>query len=119
AAAEKRAPLVAQRGEGARRRRRSGDPARPAHRGRHRDRRGTWPAGGKDLARRPDGIGIDRGEHHTAGHRALTSAAKEARAIGRGLAALLGIGFVTAAYVYLSLPDVRPLRAQNPDSTAF
>jgi len=41
------------------------------------------------------------------------------RAIGRGLAALLGIGFVSAAYIYLTLPDVRVLRTQNPTTTAF
>jgi monofunctional glycosyltransferase len=41
------------------------------------------------------------------------------RAIGRGLAALLGIGFVTAAYIYLTLPDVRGLRTANPPTTAF
>ncbi len=40
-------------------------------------------------------------------------------AIGRGVAALLGLGFVSAAYVYLTLPDVRPLRTENPASTAF
>ena len=42
-----------------------------------------------------------------------------AGAIGRGVAALLGVGFVTAAYLYLTLPDVRPLRTENPASTAF
>jgi monofunctional biosynthetic peptidoglycan transglycosylase len=41
------------------------------------------------------------------------------RATGRGLAALVGIGFVTAAYIYLTLPDVRPLRTENPATTAF
>jgi monofunctional biosynthetic peptidoglycan transglycosylase len=41
------------------------------------------------------------------------------RAIGRGLAALLGLGFVSAAYMYLTLPDVRILRTENPASTAF
>ena len=41
------------------------------------------------------------------------------RAIGRGIAALLGLGFVTAVYIYLTLPDVRTLRASNPASTAF
>jgi monofunctional biosynthetic peptidoglycan transglycosylase len=41
------------------------------------------------------------------------------RNVGRGLAALLGVGFVTAAYIYLTLPDVRVLRTQNPPSTAF
>ena len=42
-----------------------------------------------------------------------------AGALGRGVAAVLGVGFVTAAYVYLTLPDVRPLRTENPASTAF
>jgi monofunctional biosynthetic peptidoglycan transglycosylase len=32
---------------------------------------------------------------------------------------VLAIGFASAAYIYLSLPDVRPLRAANPASTAF
>jgi monofunctional glycosyltransferase len=32
---------------------------------------------------------------------------------------LLAAGFAYAAYMYLSLPDVRPLRTANPDSTAF
>jgi hypothetical protein len=41
------------------------------------------------------------------------------RGIGRGVAALLGLGFVSAAYMYLTLPDVRPLRTENPASTAF
>jgi monofunctional biosynthetic peptidoglycan transglycosylase len=41
------------------------------------------------------------------------------RAIGRGTAAVLGAGFVCAAYIYLTLPDVRPLRAANPTTTAF
>ena len=41
------------------------------------------------------------------------------RAIGRGIAALLGVGFVCAAYIYLTLPDVRPLRTENPATTAF
>jgi monofunctional biosynthetic peptidoglycan transglycosylase len=39
--------------------------------------------------------------------------------IGRGLAVLLAVGFAVSAYVYLSLPDVRVLRTQNPSSTAF
>jgi monofunctional biosynthetic peptidoglycan transglycosylase len=29
------------------------------------------------------------------------------------------VGFACAAYIYLSLPDVRPLRTTNPTSTAF
>jgi monofunctional biosynthetic peptidoglycan transglycosylase len=41
------------------------------------------------------------------------------RAIGRGVAALLGVGFVAAAYIYLTLPDVRPLRDGIPTTTAF
>lgn len=40
-------------------------------------------------------------------------------AAGRGFAVLLALGFATAAYVYLSLPDVRTLRTQNPSTTAF
>jgi monofunctional biosynthetic peptidoglycan transglycosylase len=41
------------------------------------------------------------------------------RAIGRGVAAALAIGFAATAYAYLSLPDVRLLRTQNPSTTAF
>jgi monofunctional biosynthetic peptidoglycan transglycosylase len=41
------------------------------------------------------------------------------RTIGRGLAALLGVGFVSVAYIYLTLPDVRSLRTANPAATAF
>ena len=41
------------------------------------------------------------------------------RVIGRGIAAILGVGFVSAAYVYLTLPDVRDLRTGNPSTTAF
>src|SRR5258708_31622041 len=41
------------------------------------------------------------------------------RAIGHGIAGLVGIGFVCAAYNYLTLPDVRPLRTENPSTTAF
>ena len=41
------------------------------------------------------------------------------RKTGRGIAALLGVGFVSAAYIYLTLPDVRVLRTQNPATTAF
>jgi monofunctional biosynthetic peptidoglycan transglycosylase len=41
------------------------------------------------------------------------------RTIGRGIAiaALLGFGYV--AYIYLTLPDVRPLAKENPKTTAF
>jgi monofunctional glycosyltransferase len=41
------------------------------------------------------------------------------RKFGRALAAVLAIGFGTAAYLYLSLPDVRALRTRNPETTAF
>jgi monofunctional glycosyltransferase len=41
------------------------------------------------------------------------------RKIGRVFLALLAIGFGCAAFVYLTLPDVRPLRTSNPESTAF
>ena len=44
---------------------------------------------------------------------------KVLRAAGRGMAALLGAGFVSAAYIYLTLPDVRPLRTGDPSTTAF
>jgi monofunctional biosynthetic peptidoglycan transglycosylase len=44
---------------------------------------------------------------------------KVLRAIRRGIAALLGVGFMSAAYLYLTLPDVRPLRTTNPSTTAF
>ena len=39
------------------------------------------------------------------------------RKIGRALAALFAVGFrAAAAYFYLSLPDVRPLRTRNPET---
>ena len=41
------------------------------------------------------------------------------RTAGRVLAALLAAGFACAAYIYLTLPDVRVLRTQNPPTTAF
>ena len=41
------------------------------------------------------------------------------RTLGRGVLALLAIGFAMAAYIYLTLPDVRALRTTNPTSTAF
>jgi monofunctional biosynthetic peptidoglycan transglycosylase len=41
------------------------------------------------------------------------------RKLGRGVAAMLGVGFAYAAFVYLTLPDVRPLRTSNPETTAF
>jgi monofunctional glycosyltransferase len=41
------------------------------------------------------------------------------RIIGRVLAGAAAISFAILAYAYLSLPDVRPLKATNPESTAF
>ena len=41
------------------------------------------------------------------------------RKVGRALAAIAGIAFACAAYVYLTLPDVRQLRTVNPATTAF
>src|SRR5260370_2654131 len=41
------------------------------------------------------------------------------RAIGRGIAAVLGAGFVCAAYIYLTLPDVRPAAGGNPSTPAL
>jgi monofunctional glycosyltransferase len=44
---------------------------------------------------------------------------KSMRKLGRALSALLALGFAAGAYLYLSLPDVRPLRTRNPETTAF
>ena len=41
------------------------------------------------------------------------------RTVWRITAALLAVGFACAAYLYLTLPDVRVLRTQNPSTTAF
>ena len=41
------------------------------------------------------------------------------RKLGRLCAALLAVGFAAGAYLYLSLPDVRPLRTRDPETTAF
>jgi monofunctional glycosyltransferase len=41
------------------------------------------------------------------------------RRVGQALAAIAGIAFGCAAYLYLTLPDVRPLRTANPSTTAF
>ena len=41
------------------------------------------------------------------------------RTIGRVLVALPAAGFALLAYAYLTLPDVRPLKASNPTTTAF
>src|SRR5262249_4692503 len=37
----------------------------------------------------------------------------------RVLVAIPAIGFALLAYVYLTLPDVRPLKTANPSTTAF
>ena len=39
--------------------------------------------------------------------------------VWRAFIALLATGFASAAYVYLTLPDVRVLRTANPQTTAF
>ena len=39
--------------------------------------------------------------------------------IARVAIALPAIGFATAAYIFLTLPDVRVLRTKNPETTAF
>jgi monofunctional glycosyltransferase len=44
---------------------------------------------------------------------------KTARRIGRWFAGAAAIGFACVSYVYLTLPDVRPLRNSNPTTTAF
>src|SRR5688572_6669192 len=41
------------------------------------------------------------------------------RLVGRALLAILAAGFGCAAYIYLTLPDVRPLHRENPGTTAF
>jgi monofunctional biosynthetic peptidoglycan transglycosylase len=41
------------------------------------------------------------------------------RFVARALAAAAAIGFAILAYVYLTLPDIRPLRTSNPTTTAF
>jgi monofunctional biosynthetic peptidoglycan transglycosylase len=40
-------------------------------------------------------------------------------AIGRGIAGIAAIGFGFVVYAYFTLPDVRPLAAVNPGTTAF
>src|SRR5262245_42522831 len=44
---------------------------------------------------------------------------KRMRSISRGILAVLAVGFACAAYIYLTLPDVRVLRTHNPETTAF
>ena len=41
------------------------------------------------------------------------------RTIARTIAGLAALGFTCVVYVYLTLPDVRPLRTRNPATTAF
>jgi len=41
------------------------------------------------------------------------------RRIGKAILAFLAFGFGYAAFIYLTLPDVRGLRTSNPESTAF
>jgi monofunctional biosynthetic peptidoglycan transglycosylase len=41
------------------------------------------------------------------------------RTAGRVIATMAAAGFACAAYIYLTLPDVRVLRTQNPRTTAF
>ena len=42
-----------------------------------------------------------------------------ARLFGRAVAVTLAAGFASLAYIYLTLPDVRRLRVENPSTTAF
>ena len=41
------------------------------------------------------------------------------RTVGRWLGGIAAVGFGCLAYEYLTLPDVRPLQASNPPTTAF
>ena len=41
------------------------------------------------------------------------------RSFGRVIVIIAALGFAYTAYVYLTLPDVRPLARQNPKTTAF
>src|SRR5712692_4528480 len=41
------------------------------------------------------------------------------RTAGRSAAAVVAAGFACLSYSYLTLPDVRPLRTSNPQTTAF
>jgi monofunctional biosynthetic peptidoglycan transglycosylase len=44
---------------------------------------------------------------------------KKLRTVARWMAEAAAVGFAYAAYVYLTLPDVRPLARANPTMTAF
>ncbi len=50
---------------------------------------------------------------------AKTGRHKWGRYAGRTLLAIPAIGFAILAYLYLTLPDVRPLKTSNPPTTAF
>ena len=41
------------------------------------------------------------------------------RRLGRAILGVLAAGFACAAFMYLTLPDVRSLRTSNPETTAF
>jgi monofunctional biosynthetic peptidoglycan transglycosylase len=41
------------------------------------------------------------------------------RIIGRTIAGALAVCFAVVCYIYLTLPDIRPLRTTNPTTTAF
>src|SRR5436189_162983 len=41
------------------------------------------------------------------------------RRVTRALLAICAVGVGAAAFIYITLPDVRPLRTSNPESTAF
>jgi monofunctional biosynthetic peptidoglycan transglycosylase len=47
------------------------------------------------------------------------AASKAARVAARAIAGTAAAGFALLAYVYLTLPDVRRLRTENPTSSAF
>src|SRR5262245_59922347 len=44
---------------------------------------------------------------------------RRAGLVWRAVGVLLAVGFACAAYIYLTLPDVRVLRTENPQTTAF
>src|SRR5690606_20999893 len=41
------------------------------------------------------------------------------RRLARGVAAAIAVGFAVLAFEWLTLPDVRPLATENPETTAF
>ena len=72
---------------------------------------------GARWVRRDEAGRISVHTFRTARQRARKTAS--ALVVGRVIAGLLAAGFGVAAYVYLSLPDVRLLRTTNPENTAF